>query len=344
MDMSNKRMKKKLISRLVGTAVKGGLLMGCLTLAPTANAGIIWSFNYTDAPGVGFNDVATGSARKAALETAGTLFSTMFGSYFTNSGTIVMDVTGSNVPGSGTLASAGSYGVGNGTAGFGLTDVVRTKLVTGVDLTAGGSDGLVDVNFAQSWQFDPNVPVSNTEYDFFSTMSHEFTHALGFSSSMAQDGSPSGGTPKSAGSWELFDKFLGDKNGNAVVDPATFALNQATWDINSVGGTSPNAGLFFHGANAVAANGGQPVGLYTPTTWSEGSSVSHLDTDNPVYAQMMMAHASDTGLSARNYSNIEVGMLQDLGYTVAVVPEPSTYVMMLAGLGMVGWKFRRRVS
>ena len=36
-------------------------------------------------------------------------------------------------------------------------------------------------------------------------------------------------------------------------------------------------------------------------------------------------------------------MLRDLGYTaVAAVPEPETYAMMLAGLGLLGWAARRR--
>jgi hypothetical protein len=56
---------------------------------------------------------------------------------------------------------------------------------------------------------------------------------------------------------------------------------------------------------------------------------------------MMMLSASGTGPYARDYSAVEVGMLADLGYA-AVVPEPETYAMLLAGLGAVGWVARRR--
>ena len=128
-----------------------------------------------------------------------------------------------------------------------------------------------------------------------------------------------------------------------MVDPGTFAINQTAWDSASVGGTSPGAGLFFNGANAVAANGGNLVGIYSPTTWEGGSSGSHIDTDNPAYAGMMMLHATSTGPGARDYSAVEIGMLRDLGYTLAApIPEPGTYGLMLAGLGLVGWLARRR--
>ncbi|MBT0959896.1 PEP-CTERM sorting domain-containing protein [Denitromonas sp. IR12] len=122
-----------------------------------------------------------------------------------------------------------------------------------------------------------------------------------------------------------------------------FTLNQGAWDAASVGGASPAEGMFFYGANAMAANGGNPVGLYSPTTWEGGSSVSHLDTDNPALEAMMMTHAGPDGPSPRVFSAIEVGVLTDLGFTaVTPVPEPETYAMLLAGLGMVGWQVRRR--
>ena len=133
-----------------------------------------------------------------------------------------------------------------------------------------------------------------------------------------------------------------DKNGDRVINPSDYALNSTVWADGSTGGASPADGLFFDGANAMAANSGHAVGLYTPETWSEGSSVSHLDDQNPALAGMMMLSASDTGPYARDYSSVEVGMLADLGYAVAIVPEPETYAMMLAGLSMLGWVARRR--
>lgn len=323
------------------TAWVGALLVSGLTFGSAAQAAISFQFNFLDSAGTGFNDAATGSTRQAALNNAASMYSTLFGQYFTNSGTVVLDATATDNPLSSNLASAGSQVVlfGGTPAGFNLAEVVRTKLQTGVDENGADADGSVNVNFGQSWQLDSGATVTNSQFDFYSTIFHEFTHALGFSSLISQNGTGLFNT----NNWAAYDQFLVDKNGNAAINHSTFAIDSAVWNAASVGGTSPGAGMFFNGANAVAANGGQLVGLYSPTTWSGGSSISHIDTDNPTYNGMMMLHARSEGPDARNFSTVEVGMLQDLGYTpVAVVPEPESYAMMLAGLGVLGMVRRRR--
>ena len=336
--MKNKKPNR--IARAVHVIISGGLLLGCLSFGATAHATITFQFQYADAPGTGFLDPINGSSWQTALNTAASQFSSMFGSHFSNSGTIVLQATASNDGSSDTLASAGSTFTNPGVPGFNLGEVVRTKLQTGVDLNGNAADGSVDVNFGNNWELNYNVPASNSKYDFYSTVFHEFTHALGFASSIEQNGDPIYGS-WNAGSWSTFDSFIVDKNGERVINSSDYALNLTTWFDGSTGGASPAEGLFFDGANAMAANGGHAVGLYTPETWSEGSSVSHLDDQNSALAGMMMLSASDTGPYARDYSPVEVGMLADLGYAVAVVPEPETYAMMLAGLGMLGFARRR---
>lgn len=74
-----------------------------------------------------------------------------------------------------------------------------------------------------------------------------------------------------------------------VINGNTYALDASSWNTNRIAGPSPSAGLFFNGTNATAANGGLPVGLYTPVAWEEGSSVTHLDDENPLLQPLMMA-------------------------------------------------------
>jgi hypothetical protein len=71
----------------------------------------------------------------------------------------------------------------------------------------------------------------------------------------------------------------------------------------------------------MAVNGGA-VTLYTEEEWKPGSSAAHLDGRIEGRDGMMMTPATFAGPQARDYSEIEVAMLTDLGYSVAVVPEP----------------------
>jgi hypothetical protein len=335
-----KNQEQNWIAQGVRAVITGGLLASLLS-SLAAHAAVNFQFDYADNPGTGFLDPVHGPIRQAALNTAASTFSNMFGSHFTNSGTIVLEARATNNPNSGELAAAGSELVNRGIPGFNLGEVVRTKLQTGVDLNGNRADGSVDVNFGNEWELDFNKPASNTQYDFYSTMYHEFTHTLGFASFIGEFGDPIFGSP-SAGNWNTFDRFIVDKNGTRIIDPATFAINQAAWDEGSVGGAGPNEGLFFDGANAREANGGKAVSLYTPEMWEEGSSVSHLDSQDPAYANMMMLPTSAAGPYARDYSAVEAGILQDLGYT-AVIPEPEVYAMMIVGLSLLGWATRRKV-
>lgn len=335
--------KPNRIARLVRLAVSSGFIAGSLAFATAAQAGITFQFDYGVDNGTGFWDVAEGSTRRTAMETASSAFSSMFGSHFSNTATILLSATATNDANSSNLASAGSSLFSTGTAGFTLNDVVRVKALGGADLNGSAADGSVDVNFGQPWHYDLNSQAPETKYDFYSTIYHEFTHALGFSSTIAQDGSP-----LDTKQWGTFDQFLVDKNGNRVVNANTFELNQGVWDAASVGSTGAAlaadhvAGMYFDGTFAKAANGGNAVALYTPATWNGGSSVSHTDDDSAGLYGTMMTAMGPTGPWPRDYSAIEVGMMRDLGYTVVAVPEPETYAMLLAGLSLIGFIARRR--
>lgn len=331
------------ISLVTRVLINGGLLASCLVVGSAAQAGIDFTFDYGANNGLGFWDPTYGAARQDAMTQSATAFSTMFGSYFSNNATILLEASATDLPSSTNLASAGSNAFGGNGAGFTVNEIVRTKALTGVDENGAAADGFVNVNFGQPWNLTAGA-TSTSDYDFYSTIFHEYTHALGFSSGINKDGTSFYGSfnnPSTNNEWTTYDQFLVDVNGNKVINP-DFSLNQAVWDAASVGGASPAGGMFFNGTFAMAANGGNPVGLYTPNPWEEGSSVSHTDDQNPAIYGTMMTAQGPTGPWPRDYSAIEVGMMRDLGYTAVPVPEPETYAMMLAGLGLVGWAARRR--
>ncbi|MBU1228667.1 MAG: ribonuclease E [Proteobacteria bacterium] len=313
-------------------------LVGSLVFAPAAQANIVFQFDFgsplTDAA---FLDPTYGAERQAALQAAADSFSSMFASHFSNSGTIRLDVTSSNDPASNTLASAGSYLYDYGSAGVRSNGAVMTQLQTGANPFGATSLGTLDVNFAHNWQLNGNLPVSNTQYDFTSTMFHELTHVLGFAATIGQDGSPIFGT-KAAGEWDPFTNFLVNAAGVKVIN-ANFSLNQAVWNAASAGGGT----LYFNGAHAMAANGGQLVALYSPNPYEPGSSVSHI---SDAVLNLLMLPSTGTGLSARDFSAVEVGILLDLGYTLSETtptPVPGSVILLSTGLtALVGWRARRR--
>lgn len=317
-------------------------MVACFVSA--ANADVVFQFNFTDAPGVGFNASGqTGADRRAALSQAGTYISSVLGSAYT--ATIHLDVNGSQTNDT-TLASAASnFNAPYPGAGFGSAGDVQLKILGQPDPSP-GADGVVDWNFEDfSWETGNDFQAG--EIDFLNTAIHELTHAIGFASDIAQNGNSGfGDTPGNPSAWSPFDEFVADTAGS-IID-SNGVLDGARWTAASVGGPG-NDGLLFNGPLAVAANGGNPVFLYSPTMWAAGSSGSHLDTD--IYdgtggnIENLMNHSStlSEGLDIREYTSIELGMLCDIGYTEApactAIPEPSAFWCLgIIGIGVVGRK------
>lgn len=215
-----------------------------------------------------------------------------------------------------TLASAFSPLTAT-TSGF-FPTVVQSRIQTGSpSVTKDGQpvpDGNVWVNFNNDWGYDGDV--GPDQFNFESTVMHELLHAYGFGANVRSAGN-NGGT-----NWSTFDKFITNSAGTPAIDPTTYTWKTA-FDPNLTGG---NGGLYFDGTNAALAFNGQPVPLYTPDKWERGSSVSHLndayfnnktDPMNPRYIQLMNA-VDAPGPSGPDYlSSIEIGILKDLGYTMA---------------------------
>jgi hypothetical protein len=250
---------------------------------------------------------------RAALESA----ATQLGSYFVVSSpvTVTYRVTGEFSPLSATLAEAGSSFASPG-PGF-LDTVVQDKIRTGADANGSAPDGSISVNFGQSWSL--GNPVAGNQYDLESIAMHELLHTLGFLSYVQQAGANTGQT------WTVYDSFLVNSAGNPVISP-DYRWNSA-YNPNLTGG---NRGLYFGGPNAVAANNG-PVPLYTPNPWASGSSLSHLSDYVFTGSQdTLMTAVVGRGPAPRTLSAVELGILRDIGYTIA--PGPGGATLMFVGV------------
>lgn len=297
----------------------------------TVNAQLVFTFTYQDVvntTNAGYADPTLGATRRSALENAaGTL-----ASYFTGYNVTVNFTVTSENTNSGTLASAGS-GVSFSGNGFYRSNVQRL-----IQTGTGTSDGAINWNFFHNWDYSDSV--ASGAYDYKSTAMHEILHAMGFSSGINSSGrglqDNTSGTPDV---WYDFDRFLTNSSGTFLVNPSTFAFNTSLQG-TLTGGSS--AGVFFSGANAMAAYGGR-VPIYSPNPYEEGSSGSH--TDDATFTggnQLMMNAATATGPGIRTLSAVELGILQDMGYSV--IPEPSTYVLVFGAVALVLTVWRRRVA
>jgi hypothetical protein len=250
---------------------------------------------------------------RVALESA----ATQLGSYLVVSSpvTVTYQVNGEFSPLSATLAEAGSSFASPG-PGF-LDTVVQNKIRTGTDANGSAPDGDISVNFGQPWSL--GSPVAGNQYDLESIAMHELLHTLGFLSYVQQAGSNTGQT------WTVYDSFLVNSAGNRIIGPDY--LWNAAYNPNLTGA---NRGVYFSGPNAVAANNGL-VPLYTPNPWVSGSSLSHLsDYVFTGSEDTLMTAVVSRGPAPRALSAVELGILRDLGYTVA--PGPGGATLMFVGV------------
>ncbi|WP_144418234.1 hypothetical protein [Mycobacterium sp. EPa45] len=216
--------------------------------------------------------------------------------------TIVYKIADDNEPGH--LAQASSDRVDDESPGYSRT-VVQQKLITGEDANGDQPDGDIDVNWNSNWELGDDVGTSGKD-DFKATIMHELLHTLGFDTNIQGPGSPP------VKNRPIFDRFVVNADGAKVIND-DYTFNTA-FDPNLTGG---NGGLFFGGPNAMAAYGGRPVPLSTDPAWSS-SSVTHLDgrTFTGQNKKMMNPGDDGDGPEVRVLSPVELGILEDLGYTV----------------------------
>jgi hypothetical protein len=237
---------------------------------------------------------------------------------------ITYKVTGQYSLMGGTLASAGSDLISDGDGFF--PTVVQNKILTGVDSNGTAADGTIDWNFGYSWGYNS---VAGGQYDFQSTAMHELLHTFGFISVVSSAGN------NTVPNWTTFDSFIVTSNGTSVFNGSTW---NTAYNSRLTGGSG---GLYFGGANAVAAYGG-PVPLYTPNPWESGSSMSHLDDDTFTgVLEKLMNASSDTGVGVRILSAAEIGIMKDLGYTM--VSQSAGGAVLFIGMMLIRRR-RQRVA
>jgi hypothetical protein len=163
------------------------------------------------------------------------------------------------------------------------------------------------------WYFGTDGNTPNGKHDLVTVVLHELVHGFGLTDYISY----SSGTAYYGNS--IFESFIvsivpeKDKDKYKIEKLSEFknSTDLATQL------TSNN--LFFSGANAIEANGGEPVKLYAPTKWKDGSSVAHLD--ETTYrkghaAGSLMTPYLAKGEVIHDPGAITLGILEDLGWDI----------------------------
>jgi hypothetical protein len=304
-------------------------LVSLTAAAPLGRAALSFEFNFL--PGSGFLDETFGEARQTALYESANLL----GSYFTAySAHLTFDVGEETSPGA--LASATSS-ITTSAPGF-YNTVVQEKILGGGDANGSAADGFINWNFSFDWNLGrTNAPASSGQLNFIPTALHEFTHTLGF----GIIGNPD------TGNLTIWSSLLANREGIPLLtlSPEKLASTLVGGNTLTEDGTlipSEN-GVYFAGPNAVAQFG-DLVPIYSPFNFQDGSSLSHLDVFATMTESLMNPFSLNPETEPRAYSDLEIAMLRDLGYTqisYAPIPEPA-HAGVLAGLAILGFAFRPR--
>jgi cysteine-rich repeat protein len=166
-------------------------------------------------------------------------------------------------------------------------------------------DGVVTVDFGFRWNTESSGP-SPLEYDLYSVLLHEVTHALGFVSIVGPDGASALGNEGELGLFSFFDAFLvrGSTEQPLFLDGGE--INASAQDVTS-------EDVLFAGSRSDAAFGSFPP-VFAPDPFLEGSSIGHWSFATG--ADGVMLPAVGRGEQRREYKAWELQTLADLGYDV----------------------------
>jgi len=269
---------------------------------------ITWNITYEDTT-AGFEHASLGATRKATLEAVLEYISSVLNHPGTSCDLVVAE---SVVIGGATLAQCGAaIPIVNG---YDAGEVFH-RLANNTN-RFGGADMELTVDFTTwNWNSDLGSPTPS-EFDLFTVLLHEITHALGIASLTNPNGTSYFSTlpapNPTAVTFTSWDNLLQQSSGNLRVwDASTRAFQLAANGLNQGDNT-----IRFNGTNATSSLGQAPP-IYTPNPYQSGSSVSHWQLTSPIPSNAVMRPSVANGVSNRTYQAFEIQALKDLGYSLA---------------------------
>ncbi len=219
--------------------------------------------------------------------------------------------------------------------------------------------GVIRANSSQTWNFAVNSTTANpTEYDFYTIMLHEATHALGFLSLIGPWGGSVLTSSNTSTYFSRYDQFLKTYSGVPLLSVSgstgcpnsNLILNPAITVSTSIGlSNCTNTGTAWNSSNCSSASiyssPNTTATIYTPACFEDGSSMSHFEDlctypptftsactstfvsgFNDLYFLMSNANVPGNCNIKRYLRDEEKKVLCDLGYSVN-----TTYTSTAAG-------------
>jgi uncharacterized repeat protein (TIGR01451 family) len=191
--------------------------------------------------------------------------------------------------------------------------VALANALAGADLNGGSGPRSHELNVVinsafAGWYTGLDGMVPPSQHDLVTAVLHEVCHGLGFVSSMDGQGS--------VGTWGLgtppypviFDRYLQNGYGQALLSFPNGSIALRDQLLGQGGGVT------FAGPYADAANGGGPVGIYAPSVWELGASISHLDAPYSGGPNALMTTTLWSGQAIHDPGPVTHGIMRDLGY------------------------------
>lgn len=174
--------------------------------------------------------------------------------------------------------------------------------LAGKDLDGDNPEMIITVNSLANWYRGNGSGPSKSEYDLQSVILHEMAHGLGFLSTDSYDeffGYGSIDQPTA------YDAYVQTSDGRRLSDLPSPSLEL---------GQALTSQLVWSGAFGTSANGGVKPLLYSPKSYEDGSSVSHLDeaTFSSAGPDSVMTPNLDAGEIFHEPGPLLLAMMQDL--------------------------------